>query len=398
MASKKISKVGWFLSTPAKTSNLDVIHRVGCRFLILGVLLLPFQVGQGAFLSRYHLQWADLFLGIALVMGALMDRAQIFRLARIWGAFWLAAFLCALNNGSPYVFVRWLGLIYVTSMIALIPMYFSILRRQGFGLFCLMALLALSAAMLDGILQYFSLTTPYYGQNAPLLLKGSFMHPNALAHFLAITGFLFIYYIPSPKRVWILSGCALTMVFTISRSIIAIPLWLLAIVRRRLTKGVFVCMILLILATSIFFTYYAVGPELDLIVSFRWKGLQAGMWTWLNHIWLGLGPGTWPIVPEYATMDSPGRPGDAMNTYVNLLSTTGLIGFFAYFFGWVRIFQLGKGTKRPAYRKLWFALMGYYALTNLFISSEDFRHLYLLTGWLLCLVTHDAPEQQPAPL
>jgi hypothetical protein len=185
------------------------------------------------------------------------------------------------------------------------------------------------------------------------------------------------------------------MVFTISRSIIAIPLWLLAIVRGRFTKGILVCMLFLILATSIFFTYYAVGPQLDLIVSFRWKGLQAGMWTWLNHIWLGLGPATWPLVPEYATMDSPGRPGDAMNTYINLLSTTGLIGFCTYFFGWITIFQLGKGSQRPAYRKLWFAIMGFCALTSLFISSEDFRHLYLLTGWLLCLITHNTSEQQP---
>ncbi len=42
--------------------------------------------------------------------------------------------------------------------------------------------------------------------------------------FLAVTGFLFIYYVTGAKRLWILGGYTLTMVFTISRSILAIPL------------------------------------------------------------------------------------------------------------------------------------------------------------------------------
>ncbi len=37
--------------------------------------------------------------------------------------------------------------------------------------------------------------------------------------------------------------------------------------------------------------------------------------------------------------------------------------------------------------------MSYFALTNLFISSEDIRHLYLLTGWLLCLVILKGPQE-----
>ena len=229
-------------------------------------------------------------------------------------------------------------------------------------------------------------------------LKGSFMHPNALAHFLAVTGFLFIYYRSGARLARILSAYTLALVFTISRSIIAIPLWLLAVISRSWLVWVSVFSMCLILVASAFFTYYAVGPDLDLIVSFRWKGLQSGLWTWRNNFWLGLGPGTWPMVPEFATTDSPGLPGDAMNTYINLLSTTGLIGFLTYLYGWFRIFQLGNGARRNADRKLWVALMIYYALTNLFISSEDIRHLYLLTGWMLCLITIKQPQPDSASL
>lgn len=391
MSSMKIPVISWFVSPSAELDGISALQRMGCLFLVVGTILLPLQVGQGPFFSRFHLQWADGFLGIALVIGALTQRTQVIQLARIWGPFWAAALLSALSNGTFYALIRWLGLIYVTSMIGLIPMYISLLRKQGYCLFLALVFIALSAAVLDGFFQYFGMALPYYGQNAPLIsgllrIKGSFMHPNALAHFLAVTGFLFIYYMTGAKRCWILGGYALTMVFTLSRSILTVPLWCLTVVKSRFLVWAAVLGLGLILGASVFFTYYAVGPDLDLIVGFRWKGLQSGLWTWRNHFWLGLGPGAWPMVPEYATLDSPGFPGDAMNTYVNLLSTTGLIGFLSYTYGWFRIFQLGHDAHRHDCRKLWVALMGYYALTNLFIASEDIRHLYLLTGWLLCLV------------
>ena len=396
VSSMKIPVIRSFVAPDADTESSSTLHLIGCLFFIIGTILLPLQVGQGTLFSRFHLQWADGFLGLALVIGALTQRARIIELIRIWGAFWTAALLSALINGTFYTLMRWLGLIYVTSMIALVPMYFSILRRQGYRLFLAMVLLAFSAVVLDGFFQVFGLIFPYYGQNAPLMkglvrLKGSFMHPNALAHFLAVTGFLFIYYTSGAKLAWILRGYALTMVLTISRSIIAVPLWWLTVVKRSGLAWASLLGISLILAMSVFFTYYAVGPDFDLIVSFRWKGLQSGLWTWHNNFWLGLGPGTWPLVPEYATSDSPGLPGDAMNTYINLLSTTGIIGFLTYIYGWFRIFQLGNDVGRKADRKLWLALMIYYGLTNLFISSEDIRHLYLLTGWMLCLMTTKRP-------
>jgi hypothetical protein len=387
----KTPVISWFVSPSAELDGISALQRMGCLFLVVGTILLPLQVGQGSFFSRFHLQWADGFLGIALVIGALTQRTQVIQLARIWGLFWAAALLSALSNGTFYALIRWLGLIYVTSMIGLIPMYISLLHKQGYCLFLALVFIALSAAVLDGFFQYFGMALPYYGQNAPLIsgllrIKGSFMHPNALAHFLAVTGFLFIYYMTGAKRCWILGGYALTMVFTLSRSILTVPLWCLTVVKSRFLVWAAVLGLGLILGASVFFTYYAVGPDLDLIVGFRWKGLQSGLWTWRNHFWLGLGPGAWPMVPDYATLDSPGFPGDAMNTYVNLLSTTGLIGFLSYIYGWFRIFQLGHDAHRHDCRKLWVALMGYYALTNLFIASEDIRHLYLLTGWLLCLV------------
>ena len=45
------------------------LQRLGRLSLLSGILLLPVQVGQGAFLTAYGLQWADVFLGLALVMG-----------------------------------------------------------------------------------------------------------------------------------------------------------------------------------------------------------------------------------------------------------------------------------------------------------------------------------------
>lgn len=231
-----MSVIGWFATIDTKASDKEIIRRLGCGFLITGVLLLPLQVGQGSLFAAYHLQWADVFLGLSLAFGALTNRKHVSILA---------------------------GLIRV---------------------------------------------------------KGSFMHPNALAHFLAVTGFLFIYYIPAGRRRWVLGGYALAMVCTISRSVMALPLWWLAIGKRRLTRWLSIGCIFLIMIAAVFFTYYAVGPEQDLIVSFRWKGLQAGFWTWRNNIWLGLGPGSWPIVPEYATVASPARPGDAMNAYVKMVS------------------------------------------------------------------------------
>ena len=392
-----------FIDPGSDSQSDSKLHFVGCLFFIVGAILLPLQVGQGALFARYHLQWADFFLGLALVIGALTQRARIIELARMWGAFWTAALLSALINGSIYALMRWLGLIYVTSMIALVPMYFDLLRKQGYRLLLAMVLLAFCALVLDAFLQLSGSILPYYGQNAPVMmglvrLKGSFMHPNALAHFLAVTGFLFIYYRSGARLARILSAYTLALVFTISRSIMAVPLWLLPVIRRSWLVWVSVLSICLILVASAFFTYYAVGPDLDLIVSFRWKGLQSGLWTWRNNFWLGLGPGTWPMVPEYATTDSPGLPGDAMNTYINLLSTTGLIGFLTYLYGWFRIFQLGNDAGRNADRKLWVALMIYYALTNLFISSEDIRHLYLLTGWMLCLITIKQPQPDSVSL
>jgi hypothetical protein len=106
--------------------------------LVIGTILLPLQVGQGPLLSRFHLQWADGFLGLSLLIGALTQRTQVIQLIRIWGAFWVAALLSAFGNGTSYAFARWLGLIYVTSMIGLIPIYFSLLKRRGYRLFLAM--------------------------------------------------------------------------------------------------------------------------------------------------------------------------------------------------------------------------------------------------------------------
>ena len=128
--------------------------------------------------------------------------------------------------------------------------------------------------------------------------------------------------------------------------------------------------------------------DLRPIESFRWKGLQAGLWTLQNNFWMGHGPGTQPLVPEYA-VSTPGAPGDAMNTYVNILSTTGLLGFVTFIYGWIRTLRFGRLSAQP-HRRLWFSLIGFCIVTSFFISSEDFRHLYLLIGWMTCLVEPDS--------
>jgi hypothetical protein len=175
-------------------------------------------------------------------------------------------FLSTLINGSFYALMRWLGLIYVTGMIALVPMYFTILRKQGYRLLLAMVLLAFCAFVLNAFLQISGLIVPDHGQNAPLLagfvrLKGSFIHPNAWAHFLAVTGFLFIYYTSGARLAGILGAHTLTMVFTISRSIIAVPLWLLPVIKRSRLVWVSVLSICLILVASAFFYLLRGGPR-----------------------------------------------------------------------------------------------------------------------------------------
>ena len=74
-----------------------------------------------------------------------------------------------------------------------------------------------------------------------------------------------------------------------------------------------------------------------------------------------------------------------MNTYVNLLSTLGVVGLITYALGWARIIRSGVSSVRSDHRRLWMAFTAYNVLMCAFISVEDFRHLYLFSGWLLCL-------------
>ena len=371
------------------------MNALGSVVLVLGVLLLPLQIWQGSLLDAHHLQWADFFLGAALLIGAFGNRDIVVHLARTWGPFWLIAISSSLLNGTPYVLLRGLGLVYVTSLTALIPMFFPALRRRGFDLLHAMGFLALGFALLDGVLQGVGLSEPYYGQNAPLLeglprLAGSFLHPNGLAHFLAMTGFLTIFFHRSASGSWIVWVYGATLVLTISRSVVALPLWVLSVARRRITVWLGALGLFLIVGISVFFSFYAMDHDLRPIESFRWKGLQAGLWTLQNNFWMGHGPGTQPLIPEYA-VSTPGAPGDAMNTYVNILSTTGLLGFVTFIYGWIRTLRFGRLSAQPHWR-LWFSLIGFCIVTSFFISSEDFRHLYLLIGWMTCLVEPDSPR------
>jgi hypothetical protein len=76
----KISAIGWFVSPQEKDDEISALQLIGCGFLIIGTIFLPLQVGQGPYFSRFHLQWADVFLGIALVMGALVRRSQVIQI------------------------------------------------------------------------------------------------------------------------------------------------------------------------------------------------------------------------------------------------------------------------------------------------------------------------------
>ena len=79
--------------------------------------------------------------------------------------------------------------------------------------------------------------------------------------------------------------------------------------------------------------------------------------------------------------------GDAMNTYVNLLSTLGVIGLITYALGWAWLIRRGVNSAAAEHRRLWMAFAVYNGLMAVFISVEDFRHLYLFSGWLLCLTS-----------
>ncbi|MBQ42784.1 MAG: hypothetical protein CME15_10030, partial [Gemmatimonadetes bacterium] len=104
---------------------MPALRRLGRLSLLIGILLLPIQVRQGALLTAYGLQWADVCLGLSLLIGALTRPALLSGLVRIWGLFWIAALLSAYLTPSLYTYVRWLGLIYVTCMSGLVPMYFD---------------------------------------------------------------------------------------------------------------------------------------------------------------------------------------------------------------------------------------------------------------------------------
>ena len=170
-----------------------------------------------------------------------------------------------------------------------------------------------------------------------------------------------------------------------SRSILVAPFWYLTVGENRLLRGLsFVC-IALVFAGSVFFTYFAVGESLELVEAFRWQALLAAVSTWRDSFWLGAGPGSVPMIQDAHESGPWASAGDAMNTYLNLLSTLGLVGLISYAMGWIHIIRCGVNSVRADHRRLWIAFAAYNALMCAFISVEDFRHLYLFSGWLLCL-------------
>ena len=373
-------------------SGVPALRRLGRLSLLIGILLLPIQVRQGALLTAYGLQWADVCLGLSLLIGALTRPALLSGLVRIWGLFWIAALLSAYLTPSLYTYARWLGLIYVTCMSGLVPMYFDHIGGKSRRWFFAVAAVAVAGAGVDCLLQSVGLTTPYYGENEPLLnglprLKGSFSHPNYLAHFLSLAGFLAMVSTEGRKRVLVLGSHALVITLAVSRSILVAPIWYLTVGENRRWRGVsFVC-IPLVFAGSVFFTRFAVGGEsLELVEAFRWKALLAAVSTWRDSFWLGAGPGSTPVMTQDAYESGAwASAGDAMNTYVNLLSTLGVVGLITYALGWARIIRSGVSSVRSDHRRLWIAFTAYNVLMCAFISVEDFRHLYLFSGWLLCL-------------
>jgi hypothetical protein len=376
------------------------LQRLGRLSLLIGILLLPVQVGQGAFLTAYGLQWADVFLGLALVMGivtsALTRPALLASLGRIWGLFWIAALLSAILANDLYFYARWLGLIYVTCLSGLVPMYFADMGSRSRPWFIAVTAVAVAGAGVDGLLQSVGLTTPYYGENEALLngwprLRGSFNHPNYLAHFLSVTGFLAIAYAKGRKRTFALGSKALVIALAISRSILVAPFWYLAVGENRRMKAVSLLWIASVLTGSVIFTRFAVseGPsELTVMEAFRWKALLAALSTWQDSFWLGAGPGSAPVmIPAALESGEWTSAGDAMNTYVNLLSTLGVIGLITYALGWAWLIRRGVNSAAAEHRRLWMAFAVYNGLMAVFISVEDFRHLYLFSGWLLCLTS-----------
>ena len=256
---RKVTGIHLFLRYPLCKDGTGPVNALGSVVLVLGVLLLPLQIWQGSLLDPHHLQWADFFLGVALLIGAFGNRDIVVHLARTWGPFWLIAISSSLLNGTPYVLLRGLGLVYVTSLTALIPMFFPALRRRGFDLLHAMGFLALGLALLDGVLQGVGLSEPFCGQNSPLLeglprLAGSFLHPNGLAHFLAMTGFLTIFFHRRASGSWIVWVYGATLVLTISRSVVALPLWVLSVARRRITVWLGALGLFLIVGISVFFS------------------------------------------------------------------------------------------------------------------------------------------------
>jgi len=377
---------------------------------VLGALaLLPWGVLPPAPWLHPRAQWSDLLIGIAIVLrGALLLRRGL-ALPRP-GPLHLAA-LGYLGCAGLSWWANGMGpggakLIGIASLLALAALVSELTRtapgaRAAALALSLGAVSAALAALLGAALFLAGRETFLVGGYGDLLpgayprVKAGTTHPNLLASYaIAVAGVA-----ASPaaglSRRWSLglrSLLAVAVGLTFSRAALGFVLaWLISAADTRTRRILAASWAALAVALVAALSYGNLGLDPSRPGEARWleapssrSQTTSSAWrTFLEHPWLGLGPGRTVAVKD-------GLPYEAHLTPLNVAATLGAPALLC--FAAIPL-RLWRTRSRPPDRGLWGGLAGL-GLDALAQDVEDFRHLWVLFGWLDG--RRAAREDQPA--
>jgi hypothetical protein len=363
--------------------------------LFLGTLvLLPVQLLPPLPQLHPRLQWSDIAFGLAFpIWLASRPRLPIGRGPALAMLLYLGSALLAWLFGSPGAEAGAVKLLGIGSLLALAVMTASLTRDdRGAALagraVAAAALVASLAALAGALLFLAGIPNLFLGPFGDLVpgsyprLRGTFTHPNGLASFtIAAVGLLASRRAGLPPT--ILRVLRILLVFaavvSLSRGVLGLAV-ALAIAAARTPRRRILALVTVAAAlaavTILSVSNLALDPTRPLQAvwretpSPRRQALTTAARTAVEHP-LGIGPGALP-----AQVD--GRPFEAHCTPLNVAATLGLPAAAALLLLPILLWQR---RRRPTDLAVWGALAGL-AIDALAQDVEDFRHVWLLLGWL----------------